>query len=49
MPYMGKCKWCGKKFEKPAILSIKNAMKSAIQGDRKDYCSDKCYYEAKSK
>ena len=42
MPYDGKCKWCGRTFNKPSLISIK----SAIQGDRKNYCSDKCYSEA---
>jgi hypothetical protein len=42
MPYDAKCKWCGKMFEKPALLSIK----SAYQGDRRNYCSTKCFNEA---
>jgi len=42
MPYDAKCKWCGRYFEKPALLSIK----SAYQGERRNYCSDKCYNEA---
>lgn len=42
MPFDAKCKWCGRYFSKPALLSVK----SAYQGDRRNYCSDKCYREA---
>lgn len=42
MAYEGKCKWCGKTFEKASLISIK----SAVQGERRNYCSTKCYNEA---
>lgn len=42
MSYTGKCKWCGRPFDKAALLSIK----SAVQGERKNYCSNKCFAEA---
>ncbi|MFW5983286.1 MAG: hypothetical protein ACOCQ4_02205 [bacterium] len=37
-----KCKWCGKTFDKASLISIK----SAVQGERRNYCSNKCYNEA---
>jgi len=42
MAYDGKCKWCGKTFEKASLISVK----SAVQGERKNYCCNKCYNEA---